>query len=123
MATIESTRKADKKEAKEKQDQAADASESSQGSSNWRYKKSGINLRYKFCRIIGDAYDDDVLKRDLSWWIDELIADQSDDCQEPESEEPSWLHSNARTDMDLIIGFNSSQNHCRYPCGRKSHSD
>ncbi|KAF2995700.1 hypothetical protein E8E13_003650 [Curvularia kusanoi] len=120
MATIESTTKADKKKAKAKQNQAADASESSQGSSNWRYKKSGIDLRYKFCRIIGDAYDDDVLNRDLSWWVDELIADQSDGCYKAENEEPSWHHSNARTDMDLIIGFNSSQNHLdssgRKPC-------
>ncbi|EXF73778.1 hypothetical protein CFIO01_07406 [Colletotrichum fioriniae PJ7] len=45
---------------------------------DWRRTKAGDDLRYSFGRIIGDNLNDDVLKRDVSWWVDSLVAEQSD---------------------------------------------
>ncbi|KAF2450262.1 hypothetical protein P171DRAFT_438940 [Karstenula rhodostoma CBS 690.94] len=74
---------------------------------DWRRTKVGSNLRYRFCRILGNDLEDDKLKRDLSWWIDELIADKSDDTTIHNASEDTWFCSKAREEeVDLIIGFN-----------------
>jgi hypothetical protein len=108
---------------------------------NWRRMKAGIDLRYNYCRILGDDFEDGVLKRDLSWWVDELIADQSDSHPESNHGAPTnkrdveskaegssaqrgseltdnqWKRSNARVNAkagDLIIGFNGRSEACKF---------
>jgi hypothetical protein len=94
---------------------------------NWRRTKAGVDLRYNYCRILGDDFEDGSLKRDLSWWVDELIAEQSA-SQLPsgkvgpnhggkKSKEQTyrWDCSNARANAkatDLIIGFNGRSKNC-----------
>jgi hypothetical protein len=88
--------------------------------------------RYTFCRILGDDSTDDnsTLKRDLSWWVGERIAEQSDDpVRENESSTKSnsntiepvadttsnpttWHRSKACKDVELIIGFNGPEAEC-----------
>jgi hypothetical protein len=109
-------------------------------SPNWRRTKAGIDLRYDYCRILGDDFEDGSLKRDLSWWVDELIAEQSDARPQylstaqgfendvsPRAGQPSaaegsdvlddgWEISDARTkakENDLIIGFNGRSKDCK----------
>ncbi|KAG5804164.1 hypothetical protein H9Q71_011248 [Fusarium xylarioides] len=53
-----------KKQAKAKQDA-------------WRRAKAGDDLTYSFKRVLGLNLQDGVLKRDISWWVDNLIANQS----------------------------------------------
>jgi hypothetical protein len=99
------------------------------GSLSLRRTKS----RYVFCRILGDhfAEENSTLKRDLSWWVDELIAEQSDNpVEEDESRtEPNpntrdsvadetpvastWHRSKARNGADLVIGFNGHSTDCK----------
>ncbi|KAH4204597.1 hypothetical protein HBI25_219440 [Parastagonospora nodorum] len=92
---------------------------------NWRRMKAGVNLRYDYCRILGDDFEDGSLKRDLSWWVDESIADQSDSHRIsnkrrdtsvragapriPIGSDPTctqWEYSDARRLADMVIGFN-----------------
>ncbi|KAH3991902.1 hypothetical protein HBI56_206560 [Parastagonospora nodorum] len=88
---------------------------------NWRRTKAGVDLRYNYCRILGDDFEDGSLKRDLSWWVDELIAEQSASQSPTGKVGPNhggkkskdqtcrWDCSNARANAkatDLIIGFN-----------------
>jgi hypothetical protein len=86
--------------------------------------------RYRFCRILGDDLVgvNGILKRDLSWWVDGLIAEQSDDpveeneaCTFSNTRDPvadgtpntaNWRRSKARKGADLIIGFNGSKTEC-----------
>lgn len=76
MATIEAKRTEEERISSELKT-AADVS-SIRASSNWRCTKAGVDLRHDFCRILGDDFEDGILKRDLAWWVDDLIADQSD---------------------------------------------
>lgn len=47
------------------------------GLSDWRRTPTGIgSMNCTFLRILGDDFEDGVLRRDLSWWADEQIADQ-----------------------------------------------
>ncbi|KAH3958115.1 hypothetical protein HBH92_210860 [Parastagonospora nodorum] len=88
---------------------------------NWRRTKAGVDLHYNYCRILGDDFEDGSLKRDLSWWVDELIAEQSASQSPTGKVGPNhggkkskdqtyrWDCSNARANAkatDLIIGFN-----------------
>ncbi|KAH4338099.1 hypothetical protein HBH98_214870 [Parastagonospora nodorum] len=89
---------------------------------NWRRTKAGIDMRYNYCRILGDDFEDGSLKRDLSWWVDELIAEQSDSYSASKKVDPNhegdkkskdlhyrWDRSEARGNAkstDLMIGFN-----------------
>ncbi len=74
---------------------------------DWRRAESGKGMIYKFCRILGDDFEDCVLKRDLSWWVDDLLADQSALAVEKEASTDGWHRSRARDeDVDLVIGFN-----------------
>ncbi|KAK3330422.1 hypothetical protein B0H66DRAFT_527778 [Apodospora peruviana] len=79
MASIEANALEEQKKSTKNNSTTGSASPKSQmPDSNWRRTKAGSGMRYKFCRILGDNFKDGVLKRDLSWWVDELIADQSD---------------------------------------------
>jgi hypothetical protein len=95
---------------------------------NWRRIKAGVDMRYDYCRILGDDFEDGSLKRDLSWWVDELIAEQSDSRLPSNKVAPNhgeekvnkhkdqWGCSKARVnvkDTDLIIGFNGCSKTCK----------
>ncbi|KAF7540966.1 hypothetical protein G7054_g967 [Neopestalotiopsis clavispora] len=55
------------------------AAETQSGSKpDWRRGKAGDNLTYSFYRIIGDTLQNTVLKRDISWWVDNLVVEQSE---------------------------------------------
>lgn len=102
---------------------------SGDSSPNWRRTKVGDDLRRSFGRIIGDNFNDEVLKRDISWWVDSIIAEQSDPVAEDDNnssdgdsddgsddgsdaEGNGRLWSRARTsDVDLVIGFNGKKPH------------
>lgn len=135
MATIEAQSEATKRNS------AGTFRGPSAAAPNWRRSKAGTNLHYKFCRILGDDSKNGPLKRDLSWWVDELIADQSDnpvasveswshstessestgdDEQSPrshnenEAHKPPWIANKARDkEAELIIGFNGHQGHIK----------
>ena len=131
MATTEAQTEAAKNEAKANGASTSGASQRS----NWRRANTGNDLRYKFCRILGDDYEGRTLKRDLSWWVDELIASQSDNCEGTEGKQLAvfqsdgkspknqkiqgtaapWKCSRARTGVELIIGFNGRQEQCESP--------
>ncbi|KAK0622796.1 hypothetical protein B0T14DRAFT_494379 [Immersiella caudata] len=117
MATIEAQLSDEKKDPKGSSDLRT---------RDWRRAESGKGMRYRFCRILGDDFKDGVLKRDLSWWVDELLADQSDphDFTGQQVEKPvdydseyesmldaqpqaTWLRNPSRDgDIKLVIGFN-----------------
>ena len=42
------------------------------GNTDWRRSKSSVGTRYKYNRILGVDDNDNVLKRDLSWWVDDF---------------------------------------------------
>ncbi|KAF4884743.1 Ankyrin-3 [Colletotrichum fructicola] len=72
---------------------------SDDASSDWRRAKAGDDLTYSFERIIGSNLKDGMLKRDISWWVDSLLAEQSD--AQAEDNTPS-----DRDDVKIVIGFN-----------------
>jgi len=95
---------------------------------DWRRTKAGVDMRYNYCRILGDHFEDGSLKRDLSWWVDELIAEQSDSRlpltkvapnhgeEKVKKHKDQWGCSNARLKAkttDLIIGFNGLSKTCK----------
>ncbi|KAF5012140.1 hypothetical protein FDECE_1789 [Fusarium decemcellulare] len=96
---------------------------SDQGRPNWRRNLAGHGMKHSFCRIIGDNLEDEVLKRDISWWVDSLIAEESDPRITDEScsidygkssdensiRESQRRPSKARSNkVDLVIGFNGA---------------
>jgi hypothetical protein len=111
----------------DKQEEAP-RTQGSDDSPNWRRKKAGLETRYNYCRILGDDPDDGILQRDLAWWIDESIAEESESFagsarttagiipgnrrsgmlhHQDSSRGPRWYRSRARDNVkDLIIGFN-----------------
>lgn len=136
MASIEAKKSKDAKDAQERKDSQQGLAKSStvtdlaqhSGDSlpDWRRTKAGDDLRYSFGRIIGDNLEDEVLKRDISWWVDSLVAEQSDSTQSdstmmsgdssnshgssPDENGRRW--SRARSDaVELVIGFNGNKPH------------
>ncbi|KAJ3540951.1 hypothetical protein NM208_g4824 [Fusarium decemcellulare] len=92
-----------------------------EGPPNWRRNLAGHGMKHSFYRIIGDNLDDEVLKQDVSWWVDSLIAMESDpritdrsfssdydSSSEINRSRDGQRHlSRARIDkVDLVIGFN-----------------
>ncbi|KAK7432975.1 hypothetical protein QQZ08_000446 [Neonectria magnoliae] len=76
---------------------------------DWRRAKARTGMRHSFCRILGDDFDNGVLKRDLSWWVDELVADTAanNGNDYKSTTTTRWHKSHARDrDVGLIIGFN-----------------
>ncbi|KAH7244825.1 hypothetical protein B0J15DRAFT_537647 [Fusarium solani] len=107
------------KDAKDAQQRLAQ--DSGDPSPDWRRIKVGDDSRRTFGRIIGDNLNDEVLKRDISWWVDSIIAEQSDPAVEDNNnsgddsnnaEGHGRLWSRARSsDVDLVIGFNGNKPH------------
>lgn len=130
MATIEAQSEAPRNDCLN--GQSSKSADPSSTASNWRRRKAGINLQYRFCRLLGDDFEEGPLKRDIFWWVDELVADQSDDPDTPEKQplgenmqetllssaseyrcpNSSWTPSKARKkDIELMIGFNGYKRH------------
>ncbi|KAF5578241.1 hypothetical protein FPCIR_11643 [Fusarium pseudocircinatum] len=75
---------------------------------DWRRTQSENDLTYKYGRLIGDNLKDNVLKRDISWWIDGIIAEQCDPRVQ-ETTKDGQNTSNEKSqhwskDVDLVIG-------------------
>jgi len=81
---------------------------SEEGKSNkekdWRRERSGDSLTYDFYRIIGNNFHDDVLKRDVSWWVDNLTAKRSE--PQPKDKGKSGTGEKGKGDAKIVIGFN-----------------
>ncbi|UPL02498.1 hypothetical protein LCI18_013432 [Fusarium solani-melongenae] len=139
MASIEAKKAKDAKDAKQRRDARQGLGKGGPGTDvvqhssdtlpDWRRIKVGDDLRCSFGRIIGDNFSDEVLKRDISWWVDSIIAEQSDPAMEDDdnssddsnddsndngsnAEGNGRIWSRARTgDVDLVIGFNGNESH------------
>ncbi|KAJ4401067.1 hypothetical protein N0V91_008208 [Didymella pomorum] len=137
MASIESYTAATQvsKQRKSKGQIVGEDTQSNRALPDWRRSKAGVDMRYNYCRILGDDFEDGVLKRDIAWWVDELTAEQSDvrakrkldrsdevpldglGTTMPTSHHKSetadtWECSNARAkakSTDLVIGFNGRE--------------
>jgi hypothetical protein len=95
------------------------ASVGSRKTTGRRRAKVGSATKYTFCRILGDNFEDGVLERDISWWVDELhlLGDQIDTVSGDYKDDGNgkkkfntgvdWTASRARaSDVELVIGFN-----------------
>lgn len=95
---------------------------------DWRRTKLGGDLRYAFCRILGDDFNDGTLKRDLSWWVSETIFGGDEDkelskkggiedtIKEDGISQPAGsgnIRKEAKA-VDLVIGFNGLTSRCRF---------
>lgn len=69
---------------------------------DWRRSQAGIGSKLDYCRVIGDNYEDGVLKRDISWWVGKQIADQAD----IESDDSRTTAPRGGEKVKLAIGFN-----------------
>ncbi|KAK5652908.1 hypothetical protein OQA88_9386 [Cercophora sp. LCS_1] len=85
---------------------------------DWRRAESGKGMRYRYCRILGNNCGDGSLRRDLSWWVDELLVDQGHfndkdpitvdgGAAEGSGKSFKWFRNPAiqDTDIQLIIGY------------------
>jgi hypothetical protein len=70
---------------------------------DWRRLKAGIGSKDEYCRILGDNFEDGVLKRDISWWVSEEVAGRSDPRDESGEPMPSPRETEG---LKLVIGFN-----------------
>ncbi|RSM18642.1 hypothetical protein CDV31_002571 [Fusarium ambrosium] len=136
MASIEAKKAKDAKDAQQHRDARrglGNGMYSGDSLPDWRRTKVEDDSRSSFGRIIGDNLDDEVLKRDISWWVDSIVAEQSDPAVEDDnnsSDEGSdegndegsddgrdaegnrRLWSRARSsDVELVIGFNGNKPH------------
>lgn len=76
MASIDSPRS---EPASDSTDQRANQKKQAKAKTDaWRRVKAGDDLTYSFKRVLGINLKDGSLKRDISWWVDGLIAKQSD---------------------------------------------
>lgn len=71
---------------------------------DWRRERSGDSLTYDFYRIIGNNFQDDALKRDISWWVDNLTAERSE--PQPKDKSKSGKGEKGKGDAEIVIGFN-----------------
>ncbi|RSM02892.1 hypothetical protein CEP52_007768 [Fusarium oligoseptatum] len=126
MASIEARKAKDAKDAQQHRDARRGLGKgrhSDDLSPDWRRTKVGDDSRCSFGRIIGDNLDDEVLKRDISWWVDSIVAEQSDPVVEDnnnssdegtddgrDAEGNGRVWSRARSsDVELVIGFNGNK--------------
>ena len=58
---------------------------------DWRRADSGKGMKYKFCRILGDDFRDGILKRDISWWVDEILAERTQRFRTRPCHAASWF--------------------------------
>lgn len=87
-----------KKKSPQTNNRAKDAPK--QGSPNqedWRRSIPELGSSYEYCRILGNDWNEQPLKRDLSRWVDEFKPDQSNGA------------------VDIVIGFNGRLSQI-YPC-------
>ncbi|KAH7179045.1 uncharacterized protein B0J16DRAFT_402399 [Fusarium flagelliforme] len=70
----------------------------------WRRERNGDSLICDFYRIIGNNLEDNVLKRDISWWVDNLIAEGSEERGYERNRSGKWIR--VKADSDIAIGFN-----------------
>ncbi|KAF6520633.1 hypothetical protein HZS61_014891 [Fusarium oxysporum f. sp. conglutinans] len=85
----------------------------SDDSSTWRRTQYGDDLTCEFGRIVGENLKGGVLKRDLSWWIGDMIASQCDPKGQDRSasrgtgNKSSTIRSKGHWSdgLDLVIGF------------------
>lgn len=75
-----------------------DDDKTNQRSGDWRREKAGDSLIYDFYRILGNNMEDDSLKRDISWWVDDATAELS-----------ARDMGGDKSKADIIIGFNGIQ--------------
>jgi hypothetical protein len=68
---------------------------------DWRRTQAGIGSKLECYRVIGDNYKDNVLKRDISWWVGERFCN----LVEWEDVDPGTLPPRGG-DKKLVIGFN-----------------
>ena len=66
----------------------------------WRRNTTELDLNYKFCRVLGDDYQESILKRDLSWWVDGPQVCQIEEIRKDGTVMP---------EADIIVGFNGRQ--------------
>lgn len=71
---------------------------------DWRRERTGDSLIYDYYRIIGNNLKDGVLKRDISWWVDNLTAEMSE--PQPSEKSRSSKDEKRKEDAEIVIGFN-----------------
>jgi hypothetical protein len=77
---------------------------------DWRRSKAGIGSKLDYCRIIGDNYEDGVLKRDISWWVGRQIADQAHvETDDSETDGAATTPARGGEKVKIVIGFNGPQ--------------
>ncbi|KXX75952.1 Ankyrin-1 [Madurella mycetomatis] len=86
------------------------------GSTDWRRSKAGIGSRVPYCRIIGENFEDGVLKRDISWWVSDQLAEQAHNTK-GESERGPFRGGDK---VKLVIGFSGPS---RLPEGQRGKPD
>ncbi|KAG6994415.1 Ankyrin-1 [Fusarium oxysporum f. sp. conglutinans] len=100
-------------EAKKLDQEQAENKKPSDDSSTWRRTQYGDDLTCEFGRIVGENLKGGVLKRDLSWWIGDMIASQCDPKGQDRSasrgtgNKSSTIRSKGHWSdgLDLVIGF------------------
>ncbi|KAM0435852.1 hypothetical protein ACHAPT_002743 [Fusarium lateritium] len=73
---------------------------------DWRRSRAGDDLTYAYRRILGDNLPDDVLKQDITWWVGDLIAEESDRLLDGESKGAAVDTKEDSIFPGLIIGSN-----------------
>ncbi len=111
MANIE-TRTREKERSTLEDGEAGNRKKGEHVHKDWRHIQTQTGSKYKFCRVLGDDSDEHLLKRDLSWWVDELLADQSDDLVKDGTSTSATRISEA----DIVVGFNGRSSEIRYTC-------
>ncbi|RTE82800.1 hypothetical protein BHE90_002705 [Fusarium euwallaceae] len=128
MASIEARKAKDAKDAQQHRDARrglGNSRHSDDLSPDWMRTKVGDDSRCSFGRIIGDNFNNEILKRDISWWVDSIVAEQSDPAVEDnnnssdegsddgrDAEGNGRVWSRARSsDVELVIGFNGNKPH------------
>ncbi|KXX81406.1 Ankyrin-1 [Madurella mycetomatis] len=109
MASIEVDRiKAEKAKAAEGENSKPGSVVSGQGrkeSADWRRSKAGIGSKVNYCRIIGEDFNDSVLRRDISWWVSDLLVEQAQtNCGKSDEATPETPRGGEN--VKLVIGFN-----------------
>ncbi|KAG5751047.1 hypothetical protein H9Q70_006325 [Fusarium xylarioides] len=83
----------------------ADKDKEKDPSEDWRRTQSGNDMAYRYGRLVGNNLKDGVLKRDISWWIDGIIADQCDPKVRDTSKDTRYQKTQHWSeDVDLVIG-------------------
>ncbi|KAF5571075.1 serine threonine phosphatase 6 regulatory ankyrin repeat subunit a [Fusarium phyllophilum] len=83
----------------------ADTDKEKDPSEDWRRTQSGNDMACRYGRLVGNNLKGGVLKRDISWWIDGIIADQCDPKVRDTSKDTRYQKTQHWSeDVDLVIG-------------------